>query len=442
MIDLGLARISRLVPASSLAWKAIHVAGTNGKGSIAGYLSSLLTAGGLRCGSFTSPHLVDRWDCITINEHAVQESLFRHVEEQVKRRDASLGVGATEFELLTATAFEIFRQEDVDVGVVEVGMGGRLDSTNILTSESVLVSVIANIGLDHQAILGRTLAEIAAEKAGIMKPGVPCVVDGTNEEQVKSVIRHHASRASTTATFVEPDSIVSAYPQLRQRFHDLAAQPHQRSNISCAVAAFECALPRLRANLKPTDLLPFLPLNPRAGRLQLVDLWPLIPRRDSPVLLDGAHNPQSAKVLASYVDQTLRRPEANITWVIAASQGKDLPELFGSLLRPGDNVAAVQFGPVDGMPWVRSVPTAELLATARSITTTTTTTTSHGTTTQFGHDISKALQWAHLTAADNPIVIAGSLYLVSDVLRLLRQTAAAEEETAADTAMARIAAPV
>ncbi|EFQ98842.1 folylpolyglutamate synthase [Nannizzia gypsea CBS 118893] len=336
MIELGLARISRLVPASSLAWKAIHIAGTNGKGSIAGYLSSLLTAGGLRCGSFTSPHLVDRWDCITINERAVQESLFRHVEEQVKQRDASLGVGATEFELLTATAFEIFRQEQVDVGVVEVGMGGRLDSTNILPSESVLVSVIANIGLDHQAILGSTLAEIAAEKAGIMKPGVPCVVDGTNEEQVKGVMREHASRANTTVTFVEPDSIMAAHPQLRQRFHDLAAQPHQRSNISCAVAALEHALPRLRANLKPTDLLPFLPLSPRA---------------------------------------------------------------------------------------------------ARSITST-------STTTQFGHDISEALQWAHLIAADNPIVIAGSLYLVSDVLRLLRQATAAEEDTAADTAVARTAAYV
>ncbi|KAK2809898.1 hypothetical protein FQN49_008577 [Arthroderma sp. PD_2] len=410
MIDLGLARITRLVPPSSLAWKAIHVAGTNGKGSIAGYLSSLLTAGGLRCGSFTSPHLLDRWDCITINERAVHESLFRHVEEQVKRRDASLGVGATEFELLTATAFEIFRQEKVDVGVVEVGMGGRLDSTNILTSANVLVSVIANIGLDHQAILGSTLAEIAAEKAGIMKAGVPCVVDGTNEEEVRA---------------------------LQQRFHDLAAQPHQRSNISCAIAALEHALPRLRANLKPTDLLPFLPLSPRAGRLQHVDLSPLIPRSDR-VLLDGAHNPQSAKVLSSYVDQTLRRPEANITWIIAASQGKNLQDLFGSMLKPGDNVAAVQFGTVDGMPWVRSVPAAELLTTARSIT-------DIGSTTQFGHDIVQALQWAHQTAADNPIVIAGSLYLVSDVLRLLRQTTtamAAAADADADVNVARTVAYV
>ncbi|KAF3491991.1 dihydrofolate synthetase Fol3 [Arthroderma uncinatum] len=426
MIDLGLARIARLVPPASLAWKAVHVAGTNGKGSIAGYLSTLLTAGGLRCGSFTSPHLIDRWDCITINERAVHESLFRHVEEQVKRLDASLGVGATEFELLTATAFEIFRQEKVDVGVVEVGMGGRLDSTNILTSANVLVSVIANIGLDHQAILGSTLAEIAAEKAGIMKAGVPCVVDGTNQEEVKTVMREHAKEAGTAATFVEPDGIAAAYPQLQQRFNDLAAQPHQRSNISCAIAALEYALPRLRANLKPSDLLPFLPLSPRAGRLQHVDLSPLIPRSER-VLLDGAHNPQSARVLSSYVDQTLRRPETNITWIIAASQGKDLQELFGSMLRPGDNVAAVQFGPVDGMPWVRSVPDTELLATARSVT-------DIGSTTQFGHDIVQALQWAHQTAADKPIVIAGSLYLVSDVLRLLRQTTAAADDADADVA--------
>src|SRR3954452_20560198 len=126
MIELGLSRISRLVQQSAFTWKAIHVAGTNGKGSITSYVSGLLTAAGIRCGQFTSPHLIDRWDCITINEQVVRESLFKRIENQVRQRDRRLGVEASEFELLTATAFEIFNHEQVEIGVVEVGMGGRL----------------------------------------------------------------------------------------------------------------------------------------------------------------------------------------------------------------------------------------------------------------------------------------------------------------------------
>ncbi|KAJ5665721.1 uncharacterized protein N7477_008169 [Penicillium maclennaniae] len=149
MIELGLSRVSSLLQQSSLTWKAIHIAGTNGKGSISAYLSHLLSNEGVRCGRFTSPHLIDRWDCITVGERVVQESLFRQIEDQVKLRDQRLGIGASEFELLTATAFEIFNHEKVEVGVIEVGMGGRLDATNILSD--VLVSVIAKIGMDHQA---------------------------------------------------------------------------------------------------------------------------------------------------------------------------------------------------------------------------------------------------------------------------------------------------
>lgn len=188
MIELGISRIARLLQQTPLSWKAIHVAGTNGKGSISAYLSRLLAAGGIRCGRFTSPHLVDRWDCITIDEKVVQESLFRQIEASVKLRDQDLGIGASEFELLTATAFEIFNHERVEVGVVEVGMGGRRDATNVL--DNVLVSVISKIGLDHQALLGDSIEQIAREKAGILKPDVPCVIDGTNSVEVLKTIQY------------------------------------------------------------------------------------------------------------------------------------------------------------------------------------------------------------------------------------------------------------
>ncbi|KAK2793576.1 folylpolyglutamate synthase [Onygenales sp. PD_12] len=412
MIELGLSRIARLLQHSSLPWPAIHVAGTNGKGSITGYLSALLTAAGVRCGSFTSPHLVDRWDCITINERVVQESVFRRIEAEVKRRNHSLGIGATEFELLTATAFEIFSHEKVDVGVVEVGMGGRLDSTNILTN--VLVSIVAKIGYDHQAMLGDTIQKIAREKAGIMKPAVPCVVDETNDPEVQEVFETVAKESHTSVSFVGAEVIKNAFPGLSRVFDELNVPPHQQANLSCAIAALQKVLPQIRPELSLPALFPHIPKIPRPGRLHELQLQPLIPRKE-PVLLDGAHNPQSAGVLGSYVDRNLRKPDASVTWVIAASQGKNVKELFGCMIKPGDNVAVLEFGPVDGMPWVRSVETSALLSTVRSLP-------GIGQSEGFGNDILSGLKWADKISMDGPLVIAGSLYLVSDILRLLRES--------------------
>ena len=415
MIELGLSRIARLVQQSNLPWRAIHIAGTNGKGSIAGYLSTLLTAGGVRCGAFTSPHLIDRWDCITINDRVIQETLFRRIENEVKQRDQRLGIGATEFELLTATAFEIFRHEKVEIGVVEVGMGGRLDATNVL--ENVLVSVIAKIGYDHQAMLGNTIEEIAAEKAGILKPGVPCFVDASNDAGVKEVIEAQATKVGAPATFVRPADTLQLFPGLQQRVEELQLEPHQRSNLSCAMMALRGTLAKLRPEFSPSSLFPFISAVPRAGRLQEINLEPLI-KRDKPVLLDGAHNPQSAAVLSSYIDRKYRASEGGVTWFVAASLGKDVKELFGSMIKPGDNVAVVEFGPVAGMPWVRSVNTSALLESLRhSIP-------GIGETQGFGNNLLQALEWASSVSLANPLVIAGSLYLVSDILRLQRGSGA------------------
>ncbi|OJJ44763.1 hypothetical protein ASPZODRAFT_134884 [Penicilliopsis zonata CBS 506.65] len=412
MIELGLARISRLLQQSPLTWKAIHVAGTNGKGSITAYLSHLLSAGGVRCGRFTSPHLIDRWDCITIDEKVVQESLFRQIEDRVKLRDKTLGIGASEFELLTATAFEIFNHERVEVGVIEVGLGGRLDATNILSD--VLVSVIAKIGLDHQALLGNTIQEIAREKAGILKAGVPCVVDGTNSPDVLQTMTTRIKElGGLQSVFVTPEDQEKQSPLLSRIFRDLDLEPHQQANMSCAVAALQVAVPQVRPDLKVQPLLSHLPEVQWPGRLQSIQLNSLAARSE-PVLLDGAHNAQSAEVLRNYVDRKLRSPQRSITWVISASVGKDIHGLFGPLLQPGDNVATTAFGPVDGMPWVRATDPAELADSVLSLP-------GIGKVHSFDTDVLAAVDWACRLADGGPLVIAGSLYLVSDVLRLLRQ---------------------
>ncbi|PWY63444.1 dihydrofolate synthetase Fol3 [Aspergillus eucalypticola CBS 122712] len=411
MIELGLSRIVRLLQQTPLTWKAIHIAGTNGKGSISAYLSHLLSTGGVRCGRFTSPHLIDRWDCITIGEKVVQESLFRQIEARVKLRDQTLGIGASEFELLTATAFEIFNHERVDIGVVEVGMGGRLDATNILTD--VLVSVIAKIGLDHQFLLGDTIEEIAREKAGIMKSGVPCVVDGTNSPEVLRTLEDHIKELGIDAIFTHPDTPEYHSSSLSRLFATLDLLPHQRANMSCAVSALKLALSRFRPDIDVEVLVPQLSKVEWPARLQKLVLKPLTDREE-PVLLDGAHNTQSAEVLGEYVDYKLRPQGTNVTWVIAASRGKDIESLFHSIIKAGDRVAITAFGPVDGMPWVKATDPEEVASCVRSIA-------GIGQVQTFGEDISGAIHWACEQASDGPLVIAGSLYLASDVLRLLRE---------------------
>ena len=233
MIELGLARISRLVRQTPQSWKAIHVAGTNGKGTICAYLSAMLHASGIRCGRFTSPHLIDRWDCISINEHSVRESVFHEAEGLVMKRNQTGGIAASEFELLTATAFEVFAKEKIEMGVIEVGLGGRMDATNVM--EQKAVTVISKIGLDHQSFLGNTIEEIAREKAGILRPGVPCVLDRSNPPSVRKVVENYAEEIGTNVILSSTES--SLLKQLSEEDYE----PHQWQNLACASTAFQLA---------------------------------------------------------------------------------------------------------------------------------------------------------------------------------------------------------
>lgn len=402
MIELGLGRISRLLRHTPQLWRAVHVAGTNGKGSICAYLSSMLHASGVRCGRFTSPHLIDRWDCITINEQVVQESLFLDAERVVRERDKAEGIRATEFELLTATAFEVFAREKIEIGVIEVGLGGRIDATNAM--ENKAVTVISKIGLDHQSFLGNTIQEIAREKAGIMRPGVPCVLDKSNLPDVREVVEGYAREIGTDLILSSTES--SVLDELSQSNFP----PHQWENLACAYTAFHLAYTKPES---PQHRLVAAIQNVTwPGRLQTVDIRNLTGRRET-ALLDGAHNTQSAEVLGAFVDERLRRA-SKTTWVLAASQGKELEGILKPLLHPGDCVAAVRFGPVDGMPWVEAMDPQDILAAASAAGI------DASRLQNAGSDVSGALRWATTVADGGPLVIAGSLYLVSDVLRLLR----------------------
>lgn len=414
MINLGLARIARLLAHTPLPWKAIHVAGTNGKGSVCAYASAMLRAGNVHSGRFTSPHLMDRWDCITVDEKVVEEGHFRTVEEEIKDRNIADNVQASEFELLTATAFTIFTREQVDFAVVEVGLGGREDATNII--QDPVATVITNISKDHQSFLGNTVEQIAAHKAGIIKPNAPCFVDGSNTPDVLDVIRYEASHTQPGEVVIIPQDKEEHERQLWNTLPVQDFEPHQRIHVSLAFAAVERAL---RATREPQKILELVPAVRKAvwpGRLQTVSIEGLTGRQEH-VLLDGAHNASSAQVLRSYVDREIRRQGRPVTWVIGISKGKDLVELTSHLIRPQDRVVATRFGPVDGMHWVGSADTSDMLSAVRQ----------SGVMEQDlfnSNSVLEALLKAVEQSKGDPMVIAGSLYLVSDVLRLLRDTIA------------------
>lgn len=473
MIELGLQRISRLLAKTPLPWRAIHVAGTNGKGSICAYTSAMLDVynksqyrqsrsdPALKHARFTSPHLIDRWDCITIDQQTVSLPLFSALEKKVLKRNEIEQIKASEFELLTATAFEIFTQEKVDVGVVEVGMGGRLDATNIIGQPAdpaalhdaddagfrppPLVTAISKIGMDHQAFLGNTLGEIAREKAGIIKPKVPVVWDASNGTEVVEMLEAQASGNlivrlddptmpsemldSNVASVFFPDELTR---HVDDNFSVDAAPEHVRNNLSVAFRSTWAALqvldrlPTIYDTLVDSEkmeigilasemVLSAASLATIRGRLQYLEIDMLTSRKES-ILLDGAHNAQSAEVLAVEVNDLRRQSGQSVTWVIAASDTKDVKEILHLLLQPGDSVFAVEFGPVDGMPWVKPMAAEKLVQAVREIEPE-----SGSIEVQAcGSKVKSALRSASKEAAGGPLVVAGSLYLVGDLLRLVR----------------------
>ena len=186
------------------AYKCIHVAGTNGKGSVANMLAATLQASGYRVGLFTSPHLVDFRERIRVNGEMIgKRTVSRFVERWM---DSGLMCEPSFFELTTALAFEYFKKQKVDYAVIEVGLGGRLDSSNIIMP---MLSVITNISIDHTQFLGNTLTEIASEKAGIIKPGVPVVVGDASQPEVRKVFEDTAHEQHSPIIIANDEPLVT-----------------------------------------------------------------------------------------------------------------------------------------------------------------------------------------------------------------------------------------
>jgi folylpolyglutamate synthase len=343
------------------------------------------------------------------------------------------GIGASNFEILTATAFHIFNEAQVQIGVVEVGMGGKLDATNILNNQAI--SVIAKIARDHENFLGSTLEEIARHKAGILRPDVPYLVNPKNENNIKNVIDAYAGEiAAGPRLEYDPPGFTKV---LFQNKDWLPTQPVQQENMVMAAMAAQTAMESIGRELKTFVMAHILrnsktTVNP--GRLESIRVPPIFGEQHTMIsktkgeyiLVDGAHNPDAARLLSEHVRKTEREKKIPgevhvprngwpVTWVLAMTEGKDAHKYLREILQPGDNVVTTTFGPVDGMPWVRPLDPKRLLAMAKSVEPSIT-----GLVASEDGPLRALCTARYLRDPKRPIVLTGSLYLVGDLHRELR----------------------
>jgi len=299
-------------------YSTIHVAGTNGKGSTATYIASILQKAGFKTGLYTSPHLVKFNERISINGRQISNDQVVAAYEAVHAADTGKRK-ATFFEITTAMGFYHFSKKKVDFAVIETGMGGRFDATNVINPE---VSVITNLSLEHTDYLGNTIKDLAKEKGGIIKPDTP-VVTGVSQPSGLAVIRQTAKEKSSDlyiykkdfSTRKNPGQDTYAYKGLNNRFGHLTKPlpgDHQKENLSLALAACELIFEKFKKTGKPTDfneplVQQGLSIARWPGRLEHVRQNPL-------VIIDGAHNLMAAKVLGKHLSSTLK--DKRLTLVI------------------------------------------------------------------------------------------------------------------------------
>ena len=398
-IKLGLENIRRLIDELSrrgdpqialggwkaaAAWKVIHVAGTNGKGSVCGMIDSICRAHGYRTGLFISPHLVTFRERIRVNAEMISEKAVADGLTMIRDLSADWDPHPTFFEVTTALALKHFREAKIDIAILETGLGGRLDATNAVQSD---VSVITPIDLDHEKWLGHTLAEIAGEKAGIIKPRVP-VVSAPQQPHAEEVIRARAAECGSPVQFVN---------KTYHRSPVALRGEYQKQNAAVAIAAIHAA-------------------NTQLGEKAIVRglaavEWPArFQKWDQRTIIDGAHNPAAARALA----ETWREifGERKATLILAILSDKDLRGICEALAPIADSVL---------LPKIRSERAAQPEALAKLLATVTP---------SLPHSITSSVGEALDLARTQPnrILITGSLHFAGEVLAHLRGEPAAFEE--------------
>jgi dihydrofolate synthase/folylpolyglutamate synthase len=396
-IKFGLENIAAIVARlghPERTFTSVHVAGTNGKGSVTAMVDASLRAAGHKSARYTSPHLVDLSERFVIDGRPVAQDDLRAAVSDVRdvidslRGGGELEAQPTFFEVTTAVAFELFRRAHVDVAVLEVGLGGRLDATNVVAPPQLVATAITSIAFDHQLYLGGSLREIAFEKAGIVKPGVPLVVGPLAAEAwtaIESIARERGA------------PIIQAAPE------DAAGVPiglsgaHQIANAAVAIRLLQIVDAHgLRVPSAAIDAGLAEPGWP--GRLEARSL-----PGGRELLLDAAHNPAGAAALASYLE---REAGAKRPLVFAAMRDKDLAGMFLALLPAVSRLIATRASNP------RSAEPEALAERARAV--------APGLPVSIEPRISDAL--AEAWRYSPRIVVAGSIFLLGDVLKLVDGT--------------------
>ncbi|ESA34359.1 bifunctional protein [Leptolyngbya sp. Heron Island J] len=350
-VNLGLSRIETLLgclgnPQDRVP--IVHVAGTNGKGSVCAYVASVLTAAGYRVGRYTSPHLLTWNERICINQQPItDEALWHHLRTVAAAIDPNSET-PTQFEVFTAAAWSYFAAEAVDIAVIEVGLGGRLDATNVCSDP--LVTAVVSLSREHWQRLGPTLTHIAREKAGILKSGRP-VVMGPLPMEADGVVRQRALELGCPLYEVTPAQI-TASGQWRSGLDEVIDYEsgllgeHQRVNSGIAIAILQL-LQKQGWQISTVAIQKGMAATGWPGRLQWLT-W-----QGQQLLIDGAHNPAAAQMLRRYVD-SLPQP---VTWLMGMLATKDHQDIFEALLHPGDTLHIV---PVPGHQTAEPTDLAQL----------------------------------------------------------------------------------
>jgi dihydrofolate synthase/folylpolyglutamate synthase len=369
-VRLGLERMRELIarlgepPLDRSLGTVIHVGGTNGKGSTVAMIAALARAAGKRVATYTSPHLSTLRERVTIDGALLGEAAWLDAAARVS---AVGGDELTFFEQLTAIGMLLIADAHVDITVLEVGLGGRLDATNIVDAP---VAVVTGVALDHEAILGDTLGAIAREKAGIWKRGRRAIIGASGEPAAVPLLAEHA-RAAGTSVEIIGDTDVAHVPPLA------LAGAHQRRNAAAAIAAVRAAgVPPIDAALAQVE---------HPGRFE----------RSGDLILDGAHNPHGARALAATLRELAIRP----VLVAAISADKDARAILAELAGDVTAIVATRYRQDRAMPPAQLAAIARELAPAIAI--------------EIADDVVAAI--ARARQLGSPVLVAGSLFVVGEI---------------------------
>ncbi len=372
-------------------YRTIHVGGTNGKGSVSHTLAAMLQAEGYRVGLYTSPHLIDFRERIKVNGKMISKKrVIEFVETIANSKWQATGMSFSFFELATALAFKYFEEQKVDFAVIEVGLGGRLDCTNIITP---LLSVVTNISFDHVQFLGDTLPKIASEKAGIIKPGIPvCIGENVNDE-VKAVFQNKAKEVGAPITFAE-DEDFTVPETLNYQLRGLCQEKNRRT-ILASVSILREAGVKISDDAVRKGFEEVVTLTGLMGRWQILNKMPL-------TICDTAHNKGGLEYIFRHLTSL---PHRHLHLVFGMVSDKDVDAVLDMI--PKDAICYFTQASVK-----RAMPADELASKART------------------HDLKGAIyiynnvgsaySSARANASTEDIIyIGGSTFVVADLLSLL-----------------------